>query len=94
MAGLKNVKFESNNLNDEMVPPILFACYMNPDVTAISFHNNFLRGSAAATYYELSKVYPEKLREFSLQNSIHVNDHAEMWTLDMELQLNLQQVNL
>ena len=77
-----------------MVPPILFACYMNPDVCSISFHNNFLRGSAANTYYELSTAYPTRISEFSLQNSIHVNDHAENWTLDMELQQNLQIVNL
>jgi hypothetical protein len=43
------------------VPPILFACYMNPCVDTICFHNNFLRGSAAATYYELSKAYPKRI---------------------------------
>jgi hypothetical protein len=62
---------------------------MNPDVDTICFHNNFLRGSAAATYFELSKAYPKRIIEFSLQNSVSMGDFAENWTLDMELQENL-----
>jgi hypothetical protein len=54
VAGLKHLKFENNKLQDDMVPPILMAAFMNPDIKTISFIGNYLRGSAANTYRELS----------------------------------------
>ena len=54
IAGIRELKFENNGLMDEMVPIILMAAYMNPDIDTISINNNYLRSSAANTYARLA----------------------------------------
>ena len=54
VAGLKEVKFENNGILDDMMPVILMAIYMHPDISIISFNSNFLRSSAANTYAQLA----------------------------------------
>lgn len=50
VQGLKHLKFQNNKLQDEMAPPLLMAAFMNPDLKILTFHSNYLRGSAGNTY--------------------------------------------
>jgi hypothetical protein len=49
-----------------MVPPLLMAAFMNPDMKTLTINSNYLRGSAANTYRELISIMPDKLVELKL----------------------------
>ena len=61
ISGITEIKFENNGLMDDMVPLILMAAYMNPDIHTISINNNYLRSTAANTYAKLALVFPYKI---------------------------------
>ena len=77
-----------------MVPPLLLAAFMNPDLKIISFSSNYLRGSSANTYAELSNLMPEKICELNLNYSVPTMDLAEVWLSDIQNQQNLQILDL
>lgn len=49
---------------------MLMAVYMNPDAKMITIINNYLRGTTARAYYELSQIYKDKIVELNLTNSM------------------------
>ena len=66
-----------------MLAAIMFAAFMNPDLKMISIISNFIRGTAARAFLELSNVYKDKVVELNLTASIIVGDHAEFFMEDM-----------
>jgi hypothetical protein len=89
ISGLKEVKFENNGLMDDLMPVILMAVYMHPEISILSFNNNFLRQSSANTYAQLAMAYPTKITEINLMNAMQVGDHADSWTFRMEKMVSL-----
>lgn len=63
-----------------MMPPILMAAFMNPDVKILTFNSNYLRGCAGNTYRELSWLMPDKIEQLYLTMSVATADLAEAWT--------------
>ena len=43
---------------------------MNPDTKMITIIQNYVRGTTARAYYELSSVFKDKIVELNLSNSI------------------------
>lgn len=77
-----------------MVPPLLMAAFMNPDMKTLTINSNYLRGSAANTYRELISIMPDKLVELKLQNSIATADLAEVWTDNLSSVESIKDVGL
>ena len=61
------------------MPPILIACFMNPDIKILTFNSNYLRGCAGNTYRELMWLMPDKIQELDLTMSVATSDMAEAW---------------
>ena len=94
MAGLKEVAFINNHLNDDMAPAIFFACFMNPDLKRITIVNNFMRASASNTWAVLSEAFPDKIYELNISGSIHVGDHGDNFCRCDTKVTNLQTLNI
>ena len=62
---------------------IFIACFMAPYVKCISIKNNFLRGTASNTFYELRRTNPNKIEEVRIPNSMHVSEHLDNVTREL-----------
>mmetsp|Transcript_25236 Transcript_25236/g.39054 ORF Transcript_25236/g.39054 Transcript_25236/m.39054 type:complete len:231 (-) Transcript_25236:3540-4232(-) len=91
---VRHIKFEKNNLSDEMAAPIMIAAFMNPGVQKLSFINNFLRATAANTFMALAAANPSKIYELDLKFSVQVGDHCDSFTFDLYKQMNLNTICL
>jgi hypothetical protein len=89
IGGLTHVSFENNNISDYLGAAIFIACYMAPYVTAVTIKNNFLRGTATNTLYELRKALPNKIEEIRIPNSVHVSEHLDNVTRELHKMGNL-----
>ena len=94
IAGLNEVAFINNHLNDEMVPAVFFACFQNPDLKKITIVNNFLRASSSNTWAVLNDAFPDKIYELNISGSIHVGDHGDNFCRCETKITNLQTLNL
>ena len=50
IEGLKQLEFINNSIQDEMLVPLIFAAFMNPDTKIININNNFIKGTAARAF--------------------------------------------
>lgn len=77
MAGLKEVRFEYNNIQDELASALFLACFQNPDLTKISIIGNFLKLTSSNTYETLCKTFPNKIQELNMSGSIQNGDNCD-----------------